>query len=269
MCGMSRTNGSTQRIYRYYRCPHNPRDPRHNIAYPGHPLIMVAERLLTAAIGQFIEQRVFGPDRAAMLAAQLPATAADDAARRDAETAALRKRLAQLETSEKALMIELEQQGTDTSDAANAYRARIRERFTTIYNDRTAAENQLAALQATALQATALQATAPQATDPALLDDIPALAGLFSQAPDHIKTALYDALDIQILYRAEQNQATIWATLTDATPQTLTALPRRPPHRPRHTRSSHHPHRDVLRFGTRQYCAQILHEAEIHHVAIA
>ena len=36
--------------------------------------------------------------------------------------------------------------------------------------------------------------------------------------------ALISALDIQILYRPEQDQATIWATLTDTTPATITTL---------------------------------------------
>jgi len=33
-----------------------------------------------------------------------------------------------------------------------------------------------------------------------------------------------NALDIQILYRPEQHQATVWATLTDTTPATIHAL---------------------------------------------
>ena len=35
---------------------------------------------------------------------------------------------------------------------------------------------------------------------------------------------LYDALDIQALYRQPMKQATIWATITDDTPSTVAAL---------------------------------------------
>ncbi len=38
------------------------------------------------------------------------------------------------------------------------------------------------------------------------------------------RQAPISALDIQILYRPEQQQTTIWATLTDTTPATITAL---------------------------------------------
>ena len=42
--------------------------------------------------------------------------------------------------------------------------------------------------------------------------------------PAALIEALLNALDIQVLYRPEQEQATIWATLTDTTPATITAL---------------------------------------------
>ncbi|MFZ0755813.1 MAG: hypothetical protein WAN00_18760, partial [Trebonia sp.] len=35
---------------------------------------------------------------------------------------------------------------------------------------------------------------------------------------------LYTALDVQILYRPDQNQMTIWVTITDATPQAIQDL---------------------------------------------
>ena len=67
----------------YYTCSHDPDDPRHT-APDGHPrTISVREDHLLPAIHQFFAQRVFGPDRATLLAADLPASAADDQARRD------------------------------------------------------------------------------------------------------------------------------------------------------------------------------------------
>jgi hypothetical protein len=56
--------------YAYYRCPHNPRNPRHAAAYPDHPAVTVREEpLLDVLTGEFFAERVFGPDRAALLAA--------------------------------------------------------------------------------------------------------------------------------------------------------------------------------------------------------
>jgi len=60
--------------------------------------------------------------------------------------------------------------------------------------------------------------------DPGLLDELPYLTARLNDAPAGLLEAPINALDIQILYRPEQHQATIWATLTDTTPATITAL---------------------------------------------
>ena len=48
-------------------------------------------------------------------------------------------------------------------------------------------------------------------------------------APDQ-PFGLQGGLDVQILYRPDQNQMTIWATTTDATPQAIQDLLDDPPH---------------------------------------
>jgi hypothetical protein len=60
--------------------------------------------------------------------------------------------------------------------------------------------------------------------DLGLLDELPYLVSQLADAPAGLIEALIDALYIQILYRPEQQQTTIWATLTDTTPTTITAL---------------------------------------------
>ena len=61
--------------YIYYGCPHNPANPRHTAAAPDHPrTVRVREDDLLTVIQQFFATRIFGPDRAAMLAERLPAT---------------------------------------------------------------------------------------------------------------------------------------------------------------------------------------------------
>jgi hypothetical protein len=147
-------------------------DPRTAARHPGHVHARLSDKVLTKIIAGVLDQRVFGPDRAAMLTAQLPATAAEKTADRDRQAAALRRQLKKIETSQAALMTELEETGAD----------------------------------------------------PALLDAVPRAAGQFTTAPPEVREALYTALDVQILYRPDQNQMTIWVTITDATPQAIQDL---------------------------------------------
>jgi site-specific DNA recombinase len=162
----------------------------------------------------FLDQYVLGHDRAAMLADQIPATDAEHAAAREREEARLRAELARITTAQDGLLTELEQLGADTSPATQAYRERIRTRHADLHDQHTRTQAQLDDLAAAA--------TPDQ--DPGLLDELPYLATQLNDAPADLLEALINALDIQILYRPEQDQATIWATLTDTTPATITAL---------------------------------------------
>jgi len=87
-------------------CPAN---PRHVAKAPDHPRAVIAreDKLLTA-IRQFCDERVFGPDRASLLAASYPATRAADTARKNRETARLNKRLKMIDAFEDAHTAELE-----------------------------------------------------------------------------------------------------------------------------------------------------------------
>ena len=64
----------------------------------------------------------------------------------------------------------------------------------------------------------------PPTRTPTLLDELPCLAGQLHHAPVALIEDLLNALDIQVLYRPEQHQATFLATLTDTTPATINAL---------------------------------------------
>ncbi len=104
--------------------------------------------------------------------------------------------------------------GDDTSPAFTAYRARIRERFTQLYDENAALQAQLDALAA--------QDTA--AADADLIAQIPYAPSLLAKAPAPVQEALYAALGIHATYRADKNQITIRAVLTDTTPRILQAL---------------------------------------------
>jgi hypothetical protein len=69
---------------------------------------MISEKALMAATASFFTQYVFGPDRAAMLKAQLPADATQEATRRALQARRLDQQLAKIEVAQHALITELE-----------------------------------------------------------------------------------------------------------------------------------------------------------------
>jgi hypothetical protein len=184
----------TARTLTYYQCPHDPGIRRHAAAHSDHRNVTVREEPVLDAITGFYAERVFGPDRAALLAAIIPATTAAQTARTTARTKALRKKLAKIDVAETALITELETPADPDDPAAQALRNRIRARFTELYAERTAINADLAALEAT---------TNKPADDPTLLDELPILGDIVSDAPAALVEKLLAIFDP----RADHNQA--------------------------------------------------------------
>ena len=166
-------------------------------------------------MGLFFRDHVFGPGRAELLAAQLPATDAAAAADRDAQAAALAVKLKQNETAQKAQILANENipPGLDPAAAA-AMRAHIAERFAELHAERQHLQARL----------DALAAATPKAADTTLLDELPLAGDILPGLPDDLKTRLLDAFDIQILWNKPGRQATVHAEITDATLQALPAI---------------------------------------------
>jgi site-specific DNA recombinase len=200
----------------YYQCPHNASNPRYAASDPGHPrTVKIREDLLDQVTAAFFRDHVFGPGRAALLAAQLPATDAAAAADRDTRSAALTTRLRQIDTGLSSCVLELEQLPADPADtAAAALRSRIRARFAELHAEHEQKKAQLAALA---------QVT-PKAADTTLLDQLPLPGDILPGLPDEVKAALFAAVDLQILWNKPGRQATIHAEITDATLRALPAL---------------------------------------------
>jgi len=156
----------------------------------------------------------FGPGRAALLAAQLPATDAEAAARRAADAAKVRAVIKKLDAQQNAQITALEDIPGDPGDpgdpAVAALRARIRDWFAELHNKRHAAETLLAALTTTA---------DPAAADPAILDEIPYAGDILPELPPQLKARLLAAFDITILWNKPGKQATVTAVITDNTLQ--------------------------------------------------
>ena len=192
---------STAGVTIYYQCPHNPTNPRHAAAAPGHPRTVKAPAArLDEIVRLFFTDHVFGPRRAELLAVQLPATDAAAVADRDASAAAIKTRLKQIQAGQDSCILELEQLPADPADTASAaLRGRIRARFADLHAEREQLDTQLAALAA----------STPRAADPALLDELPLAGDILPGLPDDLKTRLLDAFDIQVLWNKPGRQATV------------------------------------------------------------
>jgi hypothetical protein len=62
------------------------------------------------------------------------------------------------------------------------------------------------------------------APDPDLLDTLPKLGDILTDAPARLQQQLYDAFDLQMLYNKQDHQVSIYAAITPATPATLAAI---------------------------------------------
>jgi site-specific DNA recombinase len=193
----------------YYVCPHRPANARH--AAPDHPAsVLVREDILLTAVSQFFDERVFGPERAQLLAAATPAGDTAAAAARTARAAErltrqLRKTDAAINAQAAALTAYTESDADPT--AITEMRTRTLARITELHTQRADLTAQIAAL------------TTPDTTDhgdPDLLDELPHLAGLLAHAPQRLQKQLYDAIDLQLLYSRKHHRVTIRTTITPA-----------------------------------------------------
>ncbi len=212
MAGTTYGNPGAQSTY--YRCPHNPATPKHAATCPDHPrTVQAPELLLDRIVGRFFADRVFGPGRAELLAAQLPATDADAIADRDAQAARLQARIKRIETAQNSQILELEQLSADPADTASAaMRARIRARFADLHHEREQIET----------QPTALAKTTPAAADPALLDELPLLGDILPGLTPALKARLFAAFGLEILWNKPGQQVTVFVEITE---NTLQAIP--------------------------------------------
>jgi uncharacterized protein (DUF3084 family) len=156
---------------------------------------------------------VFGPDRAAMLKAQLPADAAQEATRRAAQARRLDQQLAKNETAQQALISELETPADPGDPAATALRERIRARYRELHTEQKTLEAQRDQLD-----------TPAQVHDPALLDALPILGDILTSAPAGLAEQLFEAFHLQAVYSKKHRQITIRVTITDTTPDAVARL---------------------------------------------
>jgi site-specific DNA recombinase len=210
------TYGKPTSLSSYYRCPHNWGSPKHVADHPDHPrTVQIAETLLDRCVGAFFATRIFGPDRAALLADQLPATDAAAAADRDAQETALKARIARIESAQDSKIVELEDLPADPHDpGTQAYRARIRARFAELHEERERLETQLKTLAK----------TMPHAADTSLLDRLPLAGDVLPRLPPRVRARLFQVFDVSVLWSKSGRQATVRAEITETTLQAVAAI---------------------------------------------
>ncbi len=219
MCGTTRTSPrywaeGPDYANTYYKCSLDLANPKHAAAYPDHPrTVTIREDTLIQLIRDGLAERVFGPDRRALIEQQIPASHAEAAEQRDRHRDRLTRELARIDLAQRSQITQIETLDP-ASTAAQAMRARCYERFAELQAERETTQAQLADLD----HATARDDAA------ALLDDLPLLADTTDLQPERIQAALYQAFDIQALYKPDMHQVTIFATITTSTPHAVAAL---------------------------------------------
>jgi site-specific DNA recombinase len=221
MCGTTRTFArywaeGPDYFNTYYKCSHDVNNPKHAAAHPDHPrTVTIRQDTLVSQIRDFLDTRVFGPDRAALLAQQIPGDAAQAAEQHARNRDRLEKELARIDLAQRSQITQIDTLDPDPANsAAQAMRQRCYERFTELQAERETTQTQLDTLD---------RVTARN-NDTALLDLIPLPTDTTTLHAEHIQAALYQALDIQALYQHDTSQVTFFATITTSTPQAVAAI---------------------------------------------
>jgi site-specific DNA recombinase len=200
----------------YYKCTHDADNPKHAAAHPDHPrTVTVREDILISQIRDFFDTRVFGPDRAALLAQQIPGSAAQAAEHHARQRDRLATELARIDLAQRSQITQIDTLDPDPANtAAQAMRQRCYERFTELQTERDTIQGQLQALDH----------AATRHDDTSLPDLLPLPTDTTALHPEHIQAALYQAFDIQAIYKDDINQVTLFATITTRTPQAVAAI---------------------------------------------
>ncbi|GIH99154.1 putative recombinase [Planobispora takensis] len=190
--------------YSYYCCQpsinHKGREDR----FPGHPkVVRVREDSLADAVHDLFQRRVFGPDRHALLAADLPATAHRAEDEWEARCKALKKGVAEITRKQDRLIAQIED-----SDGDAEFARRLRARFAELETDRRTRAEQLAEAEAN-----------PPARDhrTGLLDMIPMLSARLADLPEDLRRELFAAFHLEVRYNDRTGVALLRITIEEDT----------------------------------------------------
>jgi DNA invertase Pin-like site-specific DNA recombinase len=210
----SATRRSGQKLV-YYVCPTQLHKPEDKAKWPGHLRASVREDVLTAKLGEFLDDYALGYDRAARLAELIPASQAQQDDMDHDRAQALTRKLRQAETALTGIAAEIGALAGKADPVSAAIRDRLTEQFSQRYDEKTSLEAELQAIE---------DAAPLPDSDLTLIDELPYAPGLLTQAPDDLRERLAAAFGMQAIYRQDLRQATIVLTITDTTPGIIDAI---------------------------------------------
>jgi site-specific DNA recombinase len=203
-----RMHGITRPAGTYYTCPYDTKDPR-RATMPDHPTtVLLREDLLLPVVAEFIQDRILGPERGPLLDVQFPASTEGQAAQAAQRARRLATELRRLAKAQDDLITNIAAIDP-AAPAATEIRHRLHTRFADLQADHAQTTAALAALTAPHDDRTA---------DTALLAALPVLTARLDQLPPGIRAKIYQAIDLQVLYRHDMTQVTIRAAITTHTP---------------------------------------------------
>ncbi|MQB01402.1 MAG: hypothetical protein GEU78_14110, partial [Actinobacteria bacterium] len=217
-CGR-RMHGNNRHGAAYYQCwPRNNNRGKPS-AYHDHPkAVYLREDAILDAIGRFFTDRVFGPDRRHLLAADLDQTDDHAARQRQAERERLQRMLADL-TRRQESMIRQAQDGDPDDPFTKALR--------TSYNDLEKQKTTALAAVADLDAADDAELTRPGPDDAALLDALPELTLHLTEAPEELLRRLFETTQLAVRLHDDGDRVTITITLpADAVPDIADAAER-------------------------------------------
>ena len=207
LCGR-RMFGKHSKGRSYYAC--QPKKDHHRDAdwYADHPkAVWISERALLQPVHEFFAQRIFGPDRSELLAADLTAPPTGDHTPAE-ERQKLHAQAAQLQRRKERLLDQLdsddEDEDTDSQTAAE-FRRGIRRRYDDL-------EKQRRAILAKITEAE----TETQTGSGELLELIPRLRVRLPDLPPEAQRQIYDAFQLQLHYRGADRRLQLQVTISAA-----------------------------------------------------
>ncbi len=199
-CGR-RMNGNVRHQSAYYMCwPKNNNRGRPD-KYAGHPkAVYLREDAVLDAVSRFFADRVLGPNRRTILAADLSTVDDREAQARDAERDRLRRVLADLSRRQNSIM----RQAQD-GDPDDPFTRALRGTYNDLEAERHAALAAITALDA----ADDAQPARPDTADVDLLDALPYLTGHLSEAPEPLLRRLFEAVSLAVKLTDDGDHVTI------------------------------------------------------------
>ena len=195
-------SGSSRRELQYYQCAPLRNNRGRLDRFPDHPKAFYAtEANLLDAVAAFYADRVFGPQRRAILAADLAQTDNHAAEQRHAERSALQHKIADLERRQTALL----RQAQD-GDPDDPFSRSLRQTFNELDAPRRAIEQTLAELDR------ATPADKPDIDTQGLLDALPYLTANLTAAPSDLLQRLFEITQLEIRFH-DHDVVTITITL--------------------------------------------------------